>query len=262
MKTTLITGASSGIGEAFARRLAARGENLVLVARSEDKLKGLSAELAQAHNVHAQYVAADLTETDAPGKLFAETQRRGLAVETLINNAGFGSMGDFAALDIARELEMIDLNVKALVALTHFYLQPMRERKSGTIINVASTAAFQGVPFMATYAATKAFVLSFSEALWDENRPLGVHVMALCPGVTETNFFAAANTDKPPMRVAQTPDEVVDTALNGLKRRKSHIISGWTNYIMTESERLVPRWIVARIAGKAMRPKYGKDSNQ
>jgi short-subunit dehydrogenase len=262
MKTTLITGASSGIGEAFARRLAAQGENVLLVARSEDKLKSLCDELAQAHNVHAQYVALDLTDADAPGKLFAETERRGLTVETLINNAGFGSMGDFAALDIRRELEMIDLNVRALVALTHLYLAPMRERKSGTIINVASTAAFQGVPFMATYAATKAFVLSFSEALWDENRPLGVHVMALCPGVTETNFFAAANTDKPPMRVAQTPDEVVDTALNGLKRKKSHIISGWTNYIMTESERLVPRWIVARIAGKAMRPKYGKDSNQ
>jgi uncharacterized protein len=258
MKTTLITGASSGIGEAFARRLSARGENVVLVARSEDKLKSLCDELAQAHNVHAQYVAVDLTDRDAPARLFAETNGRGLQIETLINNAGFGSMGDFAALELERELEMIDLNVSALVALTHLYLQPMRERKSGTIINVASTAAFQGVPFMATYAATKAFVLSFSEALWDENRPLGVHVMALCPGVTETNFFAAANTDKPPMRVAQTPDEVVDTALNGLKRRKSHIISGWTNYIMTESERLVPRWIVARIAGKAMRPKYGK----
>ena len=257
MKTTLITGASSGIGEAFARRLAARGENVLLVARSEDKLKSLSDELAQAHNVHAQYVAADLTEEDAPGNLFEETERRGLRVETLINNAGFGSMGDFAGLDLARELEMVDLNVKALVALTQLYIVPMRERKSGTIINVASTAAFQGVPFMATYAATKAFVLSFSEALWDENRPLGVHVMALCPGVTETNFFVAAKTDKPPMRVAQTPDEVVDTALRGLKRRKSHIISGWTNYIMTESERLVPRWIVARIAGKAMRPKYG-----
>jgi len=111
---------------------------------------------------------------------------------------------------------------------------------------------------MSTYAATKAFVLSFSEALWDENRSLGLHVMALCPGVTETNFFAAANTDKPPMRAAQTPDEVVDTALRGLKRGKTHIISGWTNYIMAESERLVPRWIVARIAGKAMRPKYGR----
>ena len=262
MKTTLITGASSGIGEAFARRLAARGKNVVLVARSEDKLASLCDELMQTHNVNAQYVAVDLTEPDAAEKLFAETTRRELEVETLINNAGFGSMGDFATLDIKRQLDMIDLNVKALVALTYLYLVPMRERKTGTIVNVASTAAFQGVPFMATYAATKAFVLSFSEALWDENRSLGVHVMALCPGVTETNFFAAANTEKPPMRVSQTADQVVDTALKGLKRGKSHIVSGWTNYLMTESERLVPRSVVARIAGKALRPKYGKDSSQ
>jgi uncharacterized protein len=257
MKTTLITGASSGIGEAFARRLAARGENVTLVARSEDKLASLCNELGRADNISAQYIALDLAEEDAAEKLSAETERRGLSVEMLINNAGFGSMGDFAKLDLKRELGMIDLNIKSLVALTHYYLKPMRERRRGTILNVASTAAFQGVPYMATYAATKAFVLSFSEALWDENRALGIHVMALCPGVTETNFFAAAKTDKPPMRVAQTADQVVDTALGGLKRGKSHIISGWTNYIMTESERLVPRWIVARIAGKAMRPKYG-----
>jgi short-subunit dehydrogenase len=262
MATTLITGASSGIGEAFARRLVARGENVVLVARSEDKLASLCNEFGRAGNIKAEYVALDLTESTAAEKLFAETMRRGLEIETLINNAGFGSMGDFAALDVKRELAMIDLNVKALVALTYLYLKPMRERKKGTIVNVASTAAFQGVPYMATYAATKAFVLAFSEALWDENRAFNVHVMALCPGVTETNFFAAANSDKPPMRVAQTPDEVVDTALQGLKRGKSHIISGWTNYLMTESERLVPRWIVARIAGKAMRPKYAKNSDE
>ncbi|MDT4895174.1 MAG: uncharacterized protein QOH25_251 [Acidobacteriota bacterium] len=262
MNCTLITGASSGIGEAFARRLAARGENVLLVARSEDKLASLCNELGRADNVSAQYVALDLTEKDAAARLLEETNQRELEVEMLINNAGFGSMGDFTALDVERELEMIDLNIKSLVALTHLYLKPMRERKSGTIINVASTAAFQGVPYMATYAATKAFVLAFSEALWDENRAFNVHVMALCPGVTETNFFAAANSDKPPMRVAQTADQVVDTALTGLKRGKSHIISGWTNYIMTESERLVPRSVVARIAGKAMRPKYAKNSDK
>jgi uncharacterized protein len=261
MKITLITGASSGIGEAFARRLTARGENVLLVARSEDKLARLCDELRRANNIDAQHFALDLTEAGAAEKLFTETTRRGVEVETLINNAGFGSMGDFATLNLGRELEMIDLNIKALVALAHVYLKPMRERKRGTIINVASTAAFQGVPYMATYAATKAFVLSFSEALWDENHARGVHVMALCPGVTETNFFAAAQTDKPPMRVAQTADQVVETALKGLKRGKSHIISGWTNYIMAESERLVPRSVVARIAGKAMRPKYGKNSD-
>jgi short-subunit dehydrogenase len=258
MKTTVITGASSGIGEAFARRLASQGENVLLVARSEEKLASLCNELGRAHNVKAQSVALDLTEGDAPARLFEETTRRGLVVETLINNAGFGSMGDFTTHDLERELNMIDLNIKSLVALTYFYIRPMRERKKGTIINVASTAAFQGVPFMAVYAATKAFVLSFSEALWDENRSFGVHVMALCPGVTETNFFAAANSDKPPLRVAQTPEQVVDTALRGLKRGKTHIISGWTNYFMAESERLAPRWLVARIAGKAMKPKYGK----
>ncbi|MDQ3817411.1 MAG: SDR family oxidoreductase [Acidobacteriota bacterium] len=257
MKTTLITGASSGIGEAFARRLAAGSENVLLLARSADKLASVCNELGRANNVNAQYVAIDLTEADAAARLFEETKRRGLEVEMLINNAGFGSMGDFTAFDLERDFKMIDLNIKALVALTHYFLPPMRERKKGTIINVASTAAFQGVPYMATYAATKAFVLSFSEALWEENRAHGVHVMALCPGVTQTNFFAAANTDKPPMRAMQTPEQVVDTALKGLKRGKSHIISGWTNYLTTETERLVPRWLVARIAGKAMRPKYG-----
>ncbi|PYS45615.1 MAG: NAD(P)-dependent oxidoreductase [Acidobacteria bacterium] len=259
MKTTLITGASSGIGEAFARRLAAQGENVLLVARTEDKLASVCNELGRANDISAQYVAMDLAETDAAARLFEETKRRGLEVEMLINNAGFGSMGDFTAFDIERDMKMIDLNIKALVALTHYYLPQMRERKSGTIINVASTAAFQGVPYMAVYAATKAFVLSFSEALWDENRAYNVHVMALCPGVTQTNFFAAANTDKPPMRAMQTPEQVVDTALKGLKRGKSHIVSGWANYLTTETERLVPRWLVARIAGKAMRPKYGEN---
>src|ERR671928_186613 len=201
MKVALITGASSGIGEVFARRLAARGENVVLVARTGERLNAICNELGRAHaNVVAQSVALDLSEADAPQRLFDETNQRGLEVDTLINNAGFGSMGEFLTLDIARELQMIDLNVKALVALTRLYLAPMRERKRGAIVNVASTAAFQPVPYMATYAATKAFVLSFSEALWDENRAHGVHVMALCPGVTETNFFEASGMDRPPMR--------------------------------------------------------------
>jgi uncharacterized protein len=153
---------------------------------------------------------------------------------------------------------MIDLNIKSLVDLTHRFLGPMVKRKQGAIINVASTAAFQAVPFMATYAATKAFVLSFSEALWEENRPNGVHVMALCPGVTETNFFEAARGKKPPARVAQTPEEVVDAALRGLARRKAVVISGWTNLFMVESERVVPRSLVTRLAGRMMRAQHGE----
>jgi short-subunit dehydrogenase len=165
---------------------------LLLVARSENKLASLCNELGRASNINAQYVVSDLTERDAPKQLFEETNRRKLEVELLINNAGFGSVGDFTQLDLERELQMIDLNITSLVALSHLYLQPMRERKSGAIINVASTAAFQPVPYMTTYAATKAFVL-FSEALWEENRAHNIKVLALCPGVTETNFFRRAH---------------------------------------------------------------------
>lgn len=254
MNTTLITGASSGIGEAFARKLAVRGHNLLLVARSEDKLMTLCNELGRSGAGRAEFVSLDLSRPEAPASLFQVAEKRGMQVDFVINNAGFGSMGEFANLDLARELNMIDLNVRSLVELTHRFLAPMRERKSGTIINVASTAGFQPVPFMATYAATKAFVLSFSEALWEENRPYGITVMALCPGVTETNFFEASHMkQRPPARISQTPEEVVDTALRAVKRGKSHVISGWTNYLSTESERLMPRSLIVRVIGAVMR---------
>ncbi|HYX30068.1 MAG TPA: SDR family oxidoreductase [Pyrinomonadaceae bacterium] len=253
MNTTLITGASWGIGEAFARKLAARGANVLLVARSEDRLIALCNELGREHGIRAEYVATDLSEHEAPAKLFAETKERDLEVDFLINNAGFGSMGDFAKLDLENELNMIELNIRSLVDLTHRFIQPMRERKGGAIINVASTAGFQPVPFMATYAATKAFVLSFSEALWEENRSYGVKVMALCPGVTDTHFFEASRMKRPPARTSQTPEQVVDAALRALARGKSSVISGWTNLLMTESERVLPRSFVLRTMGAIMR---------
>jgi short-subunit dehydrogenase len=255
MKTTLITGASSGIGEAFARKLAAQGHNLLLVARSMQKLADLCNELGRAHAVQAQYVAIDLVEPTAPRELFAEAESRGMEIDFLINNAGFGSLGDFTERELDQELRMIDLNVKALVALTYFFLKPMRERGEGSIINVASTAGFQPVPYMTTYAATKAFVLSFSDALWEENRAHGIKVMALCPGVTDTNFFAASEMEHPPFRISQTPEQVVATALSGLAKGKGHVVSGWPNYLMIEAERLVPRSVTARVAGKALRKK-------
>jgi short-subunit dehydrogenase len=258
MKATLITGASFGIGESFARKLAARGENLVLVARTEERLAELCREFETKNKIGAQYIVADLTRQDAPREIFSETERRGVEIETLINNAGFGSLGEFVTLDLERELSMIDLNVKTLVALTHLYGAQMKMRKRGAIINVASTAAFQPVPFMACYAATKAFVLSFSVALWEEMRPHNVRVMALCPGVTETKFFEAADIKRPPMRVAQSPDEVVDVALKGLARGRSHIISGWMNYLTAQSERFFPRSLVARVAGSVIRNDMAK----
>jgi short-subunit dehydrogenase len=256
MNTTLITGASSGIGAAFARKLATRGRNVLLVARSEDKLIALCNELGRLTSIRAQYLALDLRDPEARSQLLEETQKRELEIDTLINNAGFGSMGDFAKLDPARELEMIELNITAVVELTHRFLGPMRERRRGTIINVASTAGFQPVPYMATYAATKAFVLSFSEALWDENRQHGIHVMALCPGVTETNFFEAAGIDRPPMRAVQTAEEVVETALRALPRKKSLVISGWANWFVVEAERFLPRSAVTKVAGKALRSRF------
>ena len=259
MNTTLITGASSGIGEAFARKLATQGRNVLLVARSEDKLITLCNELGRINSIRAQHLAMDLSEPESPARLFEETQKRGLVMDLLINNAGFGAFGDFAKIELDRQLNMIDLNIKALVELTYLFLAPMRERKQGTIINVASTAAFQPVPFMANYSATKAFVLSFSEALWEENRPYGVTVMGLCPGVTETNFFEAAHGHMPPARASQTPEEVVDTALRGLGAKKSSIVSGWMNLMMVEAERFVPRSWVVRVAGKMMRNEYEKD---
>jgi len=257
MNTSLITGASSGIGEAFARKLAARGRNVLLVARSEDRLITLCNEVGRINSIRAQYFPLDLTEPGAPARLLEETEKRGLEIDMLVNNAGFGSMGDFTTLDLVNELRMIDLNVKSLVELTYRFLLPMRERRQGIIINVASTAGFQPVPFMANYSATKAFVLSFTEALWEENRPHGIQMMALCPGVTETNFFEAANMHRPPMRVAQTPEEVVEAALSGLARRKSHVVSGWTNFFMIEAQRLVPRSLVARMAGRVLRSHKG-----
>lgn len=262
MKATLITGASSGIGEAFARKLAAEKHDLVLVARSEKKLHELCDEMMLQHKITAHYVALDLTEFESDKKLFDETERHGFEIDWLINNAGFGSMGDFAQLELEKELEMVSLNVMSLIALTHRYLQKMRERKSGIIINVSSSASFQPVPFMATYAATKAFVTSFSEALAEENRPHGITVTALCPGPTDTNFFAVADAKPLQMKGMQTPEEVVETALSAARRGRSIIVSGWTNYIGSMLGTFVPNAVVTRAIGGVLRPQIEKNSNK
>ncbi len=261
MKATLITGASGGIGEAFARRLAVENHNLVLVARSENKLRDLCDELMLKHKITAHYVAIDLIDFEADSRLFEETEKHKLEIDWLINNAGFGSMGDFATLELENELEMISLNVLALVALTHRYLQKMRERQSGTIINVASTAGFQPIPFMATYAASKAFVKSFSEAIAEENRLFNIKVTALCPGPTETNFFDAANIgtnvkDAFMKKGMQTPEAVVEAALSAVKGGKSSVVSGWTNYLTSRLGNFVPNSLITRAVGGVLRPKF------
>jgi len=167
-------------------------------------------------------------------------------------------MGDFAQLELEKELQMINLNISALVALTHRYLQKMRARRSGTIINVSSSASFQPVPFMATYAATKAFVTSFSEALAEENRPHGITVTALCPGPTDTNFFAVAGAQPLQMKGMQSPEEVVETALNAARRGRANVVSGWTNYIGSVLGTFVPNAVVTRAIGGVLRPQVEK----
>jgi short-subunit dehydrogenase len=259
MTFTLITGASSGIGEAFARRLASENHNLVLVARSEEKLRALCDELKAKHHVDCRYFAIDLLDFEADVELFERTEESGLEIDWLINNAGFGSSGDFASLDLEKELEIIDLNVSALVALTHRYLQKMRERKRGTIINVSSAAGFQPIPFMATYAASKAFVSSFSEAIAEENRPFGIRILALCPGSTKTNFFEASNIERPiQVKGQQTVEQVVDTAMKALRHNRTKIVSGWTNYLGAIAGTIIPNSISSRVMAKALRSRHQK----
>lgn len=257
MKATLITGASSGIGEGFARRLAEEKHDLILVARSEKVLHELCDHLMLDHKITAHYIALDLTQPDADEKLFEETERHGFEVDWLINNAGFGSYGDFAKLDLEREKGMIDLNVRSLIATTHRYLPGMRAMKSGTIINVSSAAGFQPIPFMATYAATKAFVTSFSEAIAEENRPFGIRTLALCPGSTTTNFQAVANkTHEMEVKGQQSVEEVVETALRALKSNKTRVVSGFTNDAVSRIVQFVPNFVITRMLARAMRPTY------
>ena len=257
MRATLITGASSGIGEAFARRLAAEKHDLFLVARSEDKLLAICEELSARHGIGARHFAIDLTEDDADLRVFDETVRSGVEVDWLINNAGFGSMGDFANLELEREAEMIELNVIALVKLTHRFLGPMRERRRGTIINVSSGASFQPIPFFATYAATKAFVTSFTEAVAEENRPFGIRILALCPGTTDTGFFEASRIEDPiKVKGVQTPEQVVETALRALGRGRSKVVSGWVNYFAATAVNIFPNSLITRVIAKPLRKKY------
>ena len=257
MQATLITGASGGIGEAFARRLAAEGHDLLLVARSADKLQAVCDELMSAHDITAHYIALDLTAFEADKVLFDETERSGIQVDWLINNAGFGLMGDLAELPLDRQRNMIELNISALVSLTHRYLPQMRSRRSGTIVNISSSAGFQPIPFMAVYAATKSFVTSFSEAVAEENSRYGILVTAVCPGPTETNFQEVSGMGTTfALKGMQTPEQVVDAAMAAIAAGRRRVISGVGNKIVAASVNFIPtRWVTA-VIGKSLRGKY------
>ncbi|HVA64189.1 MAG TPA: SDR family NAD(P)-dependent oxidoreductase [Terriglobales bacterium] len=244
----LVTGASRGIGAALAEALAGEGWNLILSARSGADLEHLRARLARP-GIAIQCVPADL-RTGGAAALLAEVARQGWEVELLVNNAGLGSGGEFAGLALERELEEVKVNVAALVELTHGCLAGMRARGRGAVMQVASTAAFQPVPYMATYAATKAFVLHFSLGLHEELRRAGIHVMALCPGPTQTNFFEVAGLG--PRRGA-TAEAVARQALAGLKSGRAVVVCGGSNRAMVAVVRLLPRGMVARVVARMMK---------
>jgi short-subunit dehydrogenase len=251
----LITGASSGIGECFARALAARGRNLVLAARSEDKLEKLAVETRSMHGVLAEVIPVDLSESGAGARLADEIGRRGLQIDLLVNNAAFGAKGDFWTLPLGLQMQMLRLNVDAVVELTYRLLRSMAERRGGGVINVSSTAGFQPVPYTSSYAATKAFITSFSMALREELREYGVRVVTLCPGGTRTNFFVAGNygTRSLPGGL-QPPEEVVAAALRALDRGGGLVVPRTLNQLSVFVQRFLPRALVARIAGNIFRP--------
>jgi short-subunit dehydrogenase len=245
-KVALVTGASAGLGVEFARQLSKRGHRLVLAARRKERLEELARELG-----NARAVAIDLSKADAALKLMDDLTANGETVDLLVNNAGFGLIGQFAELDAKREREMVDLNVGVLTDLCRAVAPDMIERRSGGIINVASTAAFQPGPKMAVYFATKAFVLSLTEALHEELKPHGIKVSCLCPGPTRTEFGDVAGFGGNGLfdRVAMNAAEVVETGLKGLDSNHAVVVPGWTNKVVAASTRFAPRPIVRKIAG-------------
>jgi uncharacterized protein len=255
MVTALITGASSGIGEKFAYQLAGRHYDLVLVARRRDRLHAVASKARDVGAGRTEIVAADLARAGAPLELQARLASESIEVDYLINNAGFGTTGRFDRLSLEREVEEIELNVSALVALTRLFLPSMIERRQGTIINVASTAAFQPIPYMATYGATKAFVLSFTEAISVEVAGTGVRILALCPGPVRTEFQAVAKNENAlmPSFAYLDADTVVKQALAAVERGRRVRINGMMNKAGAFATRLFPRALVTSIAGRIYR---------
>ena len=252
--TALITGASAGLGTEFAEQLAARGADLVLVARREDRLRELSERLEAAHGIRATVIPLDLSRADAAATLRAALDERGIRVQTLVNNAGFGMKGAFVEADPGRIAEMVQVNVANLVSVTRELLPELVADGRGSLVNVASTAAYQPCPNMTVYGATKAFVLSFTEALAYETRESGLRVLALSPGATRTEFFDVVGTEDAAVGRFQTPAQVVDLAVRELDRgRRASVVSGWANAVSAKLAGLMPRRLTLAVSGRVLR---------
>jgi len=253
MATALITGASNGIGLELAKIHASKGDDLVLVARNIKRLDELKAEIQKQYKVNIYNINKDLSLPDAAQEVYDETKKQNIRIDYLINNAGFGDFGMFTETDWNKELQMINLNITALTQFTKLFLKDMVQRRSGRIMNVASTAAFQSGPTMAVYFATKAYVLSFSEAIANEVSNQGVTVTILCPGATESGFQAAAAMEDSGLvkgRKLPTSKEVAEYGYAAMMKGKTVAIHGVMNYIMANSVRFVPRSLVVKLTRK------------
>jgi len=254
-KWALVTGASAGIGLALAEQLAASGANLVLTARRADRLEALAGRFIGEYGIKAQVIAVDLADPAAPQKLFSATEDSGLVIDILINNAGFGYYGEFTKGDAAWQRQMVDLNCAAVVHLTNLFLPKMVDRKRGYLMIVASTASYQPLAYMATYAATKVFDRFLAEALAHEVAKHGVMVSALCPGPTDSEFNEVAGLHQIPGRKSQSAEEVARLGLEGLVEGKPWVIPYTAGKIMVFMQRLAPRRLVSGAAAKMFRPK-------
>ncbi|MDH6484455.1 SDR family oxidoreductase [Streptomyces sp. SAI-127] len=254
-QTVIVTGASSGLGAEFARQLARRGADLVLVARRADRLKDLADELTRAHGVTVHVVARDLGQPDAGRMLRAELESRGIHATGLVNNAGFGSHNALTEEDPDRLQSMIALNVSALVDLSRAYIGPLKSADTGILINVASLLGFQPTPYLGVYGATKAFVLSFTESLWEENRGTGLRVLAVCPGATKTEFYDAAGSETADYGAKRvTPEHVVRMALDTLDRRSAPPSVITNGRPIALAGKILPRRLIVRFMGRMARP--------
>ncbi len=250
-KVALITGASAGLGKDLAGLFAADGHDVVLVARREDLLNELAAELGEKHQINAHVLTCDLAQADAANQVHQRVVALGLTVTDLVNNAGFGSNGAFVELPLARELDMVTVNIRSLVALTHLFLPAMVQEGDGRVLNLGSVAGFQPGPFMATYYATKAFVNHFSEALSHELAETGVTVTVSCPGPTATEFAEAADMQRTRLFRGHAPSiEVATQAYRAMQRGRPMIVHGAKNRLLWQSQRLAPRSWVRSIAGR------------
>ncbi|HUL14846.1 MAG TPA: SDR family oxidoreductase [Terriglobales bacterium] len=254
-KWALVTGASAGIGLALAEELAAGGAHLVLTARRKERLEELATRLHAKHGINVEVFAADLALHVAPEEIFRYTKQKGIEIELLINNAGFGQYGEFQKVELPRLLEMVQVNCSAVLHLTRLFLPEMVQRRSGDILILASTAAFQAVPYVSTYAATKVFDLLLAEGLAEELKPYGIRVCALCPGTTTSEFHELAGHPRHTKGRTETAEKVARTGLAALAAGKTYVISGLRNYLGVHGQRLVSRRFVTRIAANMLRPR-------